>query len=207
VTALYLGTFAFGVIFTVATFALGAFGGGHDIHLHGIDLHGTGMHGAGHGDAAGGDGAHISPFNLSTICAFLAWFGGAGYLLSRFSHLTAAVVLALSAAVGVVGGALIFLPLTRYVIPRLTELRPADFQIEGVMAHVSVPIPAGAVGEVVYTLGGAQQVDGARSVSGEAIERGTEVVILKREKGIIYVERWDRFASGNQLPPGEPGQA
>ncbi len=75
------------------------------------------------------------------------------------------------------------------------------------MAHVSVPIPAGAVGEVVYTLGGAQQVDGARSVSGEAIERGTEVVILKREKGIIWVERWDRFASGNQLPPGEPGQA
>lgn len=200
-TALYLGTFAFGVIFTVATFALGAFGGGHDIHLHGVDLHGADAPGAGHGDV------HISPFNLSTICAFLAWFGGAGYLLTRFSHLTATVVLGLSAAVGVVGGALIFLPLARYVIPRLTEMRSSDYQVEGVMAHVSVPIPAGAVGEVVYTVGGAQQVDGARSVSGEAIERGTEVVILKREKGIIWVERWDKFASGNQLPPGEPGQA
>lgn len=202
-TALYLGTFAFGVIFTIVTFALGAFGSGGDIHLHGVDLHG-----AGHGDAgAGGHDAHISPFNLSTICAFLAWFGGAGYLLTRFSHLTAAVVLGLSAAVGVVGGALIFLPLSRYVIPRLTELRSSDYQVEGVVARVSVPIPAGAVGEVVYTVGGAQQVDGARSVSGEAIERGTEVVILKRDKGIIYVERWDKFASGNQLPPGEPGQA
>jgi len=37
---LYLGTFAFGVIFTIASFALGAFGGGHGVHLHGLDLHG-----------------------------------------------------------------------------------------------------------------------------------------------------------------------
>lgn len=202
--ALYLGTFAFGVIFTIATFALGAFGGGHDIHLHGLDLHGAG-HGA--GDAGGGHDAHVSPFNLSTIAAFLAWFGGAGYLLSRFSHLTALTVLFLSGAIGVVGGGLIFLTLARYVLPRLTELRDSDFRIEGVVARVTVPIRAGEVGEVVYSIGGAHQVAGARSVSGEAIDRGTEVVVLRREKGIIYVERWDRFASGNQLPPGEPGQA
>jgi hypothetical protein len=203
VTVLYLGTFAFGVIFTIATFALGAFGGGHDIHLHGVDFHG-----AGHGDAgAGGHDAHVSPFNLSTIAAFLAWFGGAGYLLSRFSDLTALTVLFLSGAVGVFGGGLIFVTLARYVLPRLTELREVDFQIEGVAGRVTVPIRAGEVGEVVYSIGGAHQVGGARSVSGEAIERGTEVVILRRDKGIIYVERWDRFASGNQLPPGEPGQA
>ena len=202
-TVLYLGTFAFGVIFTIATFALGAFGGGHDIHLHGVDLGGA----DGDGGAGGGHDAHASPFNLSTIAAFLAWFGGAGYLLSRFSDFAALSVLALSGVIGVVGGGLIFLTLTRYVLPRLTEMRPADFRIEGVSAHVSVPIVAGGVGEVVYTLGGAHQVDGARSVSGEAIERGTEVVILRREKGIIYVESWDRFAARNQLPPGEPGQA
>ncbi len=201
-TALYLGTFAFGVIFSLATFALGAFGGGTDIHLHGFDFHFGGPAHTG----AGGD-AHVSPFNLSTIAAFLAWFGGAGYLLSRFSHLTGLAVMALSAGVGVIGGGLIFVTLTKYVLPRLTEMKPGDFQVEGAVARVSVPIPAGEVGEVVYTLGGAQQVDGARSISGEYIERGAEVVVVKREKGIIYVERWDRFAKGNQLPPGEPGQA
>ena len=199
---LYLGTFAFGVIFTIASFALGAFGGGHGVHLHGLDLHG-----AGHGAGAGGHDAHISPFSISTISAFLAWFGGAGYLLTRFTHLTALFDLLLAASVGLVGGGIIFVILGKYVLPRLTELRQEDFQVPGSVGHLSVSIPAGAVGEIVYTVGGAQQVDSARSVSGEAIERGIEVVVLRREKGIAYVERWDKFASGNQLPPGEPGPA
>jgi hypothetical protein len=201
VEGLYLGTFAFGVIFTIATFVLGAFGGGDGVHLHGLDLHGA-DHGAG-----GAHDAHISPFSISTISAFLAWFGGAGYLLTRFTHLAALLDLLLAAAVGLVGGGIIFVILGKYVLPRLTELRQEDFQIPGSVGHLSVSIPAGAVGEIVYTVGGAQQVDSARSVSGEAIERGIEVVVLRREKGIAYVERWDKFASGNQLPPGEPEPA
>ena len=36
---LFVGCFAFGLIFTVASFALGAFGGGHDLHLPGFDAH------------------------------------------------------------------------------------------------------------------------------------------------------------------------
>jgi membrane protein implicated in regulation of membrane protease activity len=201
VEVLYLGTFAFGVIFTLVSFALGAFGSGDGIHLHGMDLHGA-DHGAG-----GGHDAHISPFSISTVSAFLAWFGGAGYLLTRFTDLAALLDLLLAATVGLVGGGIIFVILGKYVLPRLTELRQEDFQIQGTVGHLSVSIPAGAVGEIVYSVGGAQQVDSARSVSGEAIERGTEVVVLRREKGIAYVERWDKFAAGNQLPPGEPGPA
>ena len=201
VEALYLGTFAFGVIFTIASFALGAFGGGHGVHLHGLDLHGA-DHGGG-----GVHGAHISPFSISTISAFLAWFGGAGYLLTRFTHLTALLDLLLAAGFGLTGGGIIFVAIGRYVMPQLTELRQEDFQIQGTVGHLSVTIPAGAVGEIVYSLGGTQQVDSARSLSGEAIERGTEVVVLRRENGIAFVERWDKFAAGNQLPPGEPGPA
>lgn len=200
--ALYLGTFAFGVIFTIASFALGAFGGGHGLHLHGLDLHG-----ADHGGGGGAHGTHISPFSVSTISAFLAWFGGAGYLLTRFTHLTAMLDLLLAAGFGLAGGGIIFVSLSRYVLPRLTELRPEDFQIQGTVGHLSVTIPAGAVGEIVYSLGGTQQVDSARSLSGEAIERGTEVVVLRRENGIAFVERWDKFAAGNQLPPGDLGPA
>jgi hypothetical protein len=194
---LYLGTFAFGVIFTIASFALGAFGGGHGVHLHGLDLHGAG-HGAG-----GAHDAHISPFSISTISAFLAWFGGAGYLLARYSHLAAVSVLLVAAGAGLVGGGIIFVILGKYVLPRLTELRAEDFQVQGTVGHLSVSIAAGGVGEIVYTLGQSQQIDGARSATNEAIERGAEVVILRREKGIAYVERWDKFASSNQLPPGD----
>lgn len=197
VITFFLGCFSFGVIFTVASFALGAFGGGHGVHLHGLDLHGAG-HGAG-----GAHDAHISPFSISTISAFLAWFGGAGYLLARYSNLAAVSVLLVAAAAGLVGGGIIFLAITRYVLPRLTELRVEDFQVQGAVARVTASIHAGGVGEIVYTLGQSQQIDGARSTTNEAIERGAEVVILRREKGIAYVERWDRFVSSNQLPPGD----
>jgi hypothetical protein len=40
VTSLFLGCFAFGLIFTVATFVLGALDGSV-IHLPGVDLHGV----------------------------------------------------------------------------------------------------------------------------------------------------------------------
>jgi hypothetical protein len=148
VISFFVLCFVFGVVFTIASFALGAFGTQH-IDVPGFDLDAGGADGAGH------DGASISPFNLSTISAFLAWFGGAGYLLSRFSGLTALTPLAASFVAGFVGGSIIFITLTTYVLPRLTALRPEAFRVEGALGHVSVPVHAGGVGEVVCTLGAA----------------------------------------------------
>lgn len=217
----FLGCFAFGLIFTVASFLLGAFGSAH-LHLPGFHVDGgdvagahadylghagTGAdHGAGH--AVGQGHAHhastISPFNVSTISAFVTWFGGAGWLLARYSSLTAFAVTAAASAAGLVGGGIVFVTLARFVFPRLTVMRPEDYRIEGTLGHVTSPLAAGGTGEIVYLLGGTQHVDGARSLAGDAIERGAEVVILKLEGGIAYVERWDRFAARNQLPSGPP---
>ncbi len=195
----FLGCFAFGLLFTVASFALGAFGG--HLHVHGFDL---GGHDAGH---AGGPEAHVSPFNLSTISAFLAWFGGAGYLLARYSDLAALAVIGLSTGAGFVGGAIIFLTLTKYVLPRLTELRPEDFRVAGAMGRITIRIAPGGTGEVVYTLGGNQLILPARSVGPDGFERGADVVVARVEKGIAYVDRWERFAAEHALPAGEPGPA
>lgn len=201
-TAVFLGCFAFGVILTIASFALGAFGG--HLHVAGLDVETGGDHG-GHG--ATHDGAQVSPFSLSTVSAFLAWFGGAGYLLVRFSDLAAILVLLVAAASGVVGGGIVFVTLARYVVPRLTAMRPEDFRVEGAIGRVTVTIRPGGTGEIVYTLGGTRHVDAARSVSGDALDRGAEVVIQRRDKGIAWVERWDRFAATHELPPGEGGPA
>jgi hypothetical protein len=202
----FLGCFAFGLIFTVASFLLGAFGSGHDLHLPGFDAGGDGG-GETHGPGAGHHGAHMSPFNLSTISAFLAWFGGAGYLLTRYSNFTTAAILAVAGAAGVVGGGIIFVTLAKFIFPHLTEMRPEDYEVQGTVARVTSSIAAGGTGEIVYSLGGTRHADGARSVTGEALEHGTEVVILKVERGIAYVERWDKFADQHQLPPGDPGTA
>jgi hypothetical protein len=205
----FLGCFAFGLVFTVATFVLGAFGGGHGLHIPGLDgLLGHGDAGGHAGDAgAGHHGTSISPFNLSTISAFLTWFGGAGYLLERYSTFAGTLIVVLATASGLVGGGVIFVTLTRYLAPRLTEMRPEDYQVVGVAARISSPIRAGGTGEIVYTLAGTRRSDGARSASGEALERGAEVVILKVERGIAYVERWESYASRLGLPPGDADPA
>jgi hypothetical protein len=203
VSSLFLGCFLFGLLFTVASFLLGALGGDH-LHLPHLFLHGD----AGATDAAGThDAGHLSPFNLSIICAFLAWFGGAGYLLTRYSQLAALLVILLATLAGLAGGGIVFVTLSRFVLPRLAVMRAEDYRLPGVVARVTSAIHAGGTGEIVYSMGGTRRSEGARSARGEALPSGTEVVIVRVERGIAYVERWTTFADNNQLPRGEPDAA
>lgn len=198
-TSFFIGCFAFGLLFTVVTFLLGTLGG---THSHGV-AHGligslTGSHASTH--AHGQSGNQVSPFSLSTLSAFLTWFGGAGYLLTRYSPLAALAVTLTALVFGAIGGALFFTTVARYILPRLTVLNPEDFRVQGTVARVTSTIQPGGIGEIVYTLGGTRHSDGARSESHELIERGTQVVILRMEKGIAYVEPWATFADSHQLP-------
>jgi len=59
-----------------------------------------------HGGLKGG--THISWFNASSAMAFLAWFGGTGYLLTRHSHLLAVISLLLATAAGLAAGWVVF---------------------------------------------------------------------------------------------------
>src|SRR3954452_7103356 len=92
----YLICFAVGFCFSFFSFVFGhsRLGRLHLPHFHGHAGHvplahgptGTAQHSA--ATQAGGHGqghATVSPFNPPSIAAFLAWFGGAGYLLTRFS--------------------------------------------------------------------------------------------------------------------------
>jgi hypothetical protein len=119
----FLGCFAFGFVLSLVAFLAGSthlhlgHGGGHFGHAGHIGPHGHG----GHGDSSGA----VSKFNFGTISAFLTWFGGAGYILSTWGGLGLVLVLILSGAVGMVGGALIFLFAAKVLaigrsIPRIT---------------------------------------------------------------------------------------
>lgn len=203
-TSFFVGCFAFGLLFTVATFLLGGLGG-TESHgaAHGLINGPTASHASAH---ASGHGAnHVSPFSLSTLSAFLTWFGGAGYVLTRYSPLAALAVTATAAILGVLGAGIFFTVIARYIVPRLTVLNPEDFRIQGAIARVTSTIQPGGIGEIVYTLGGTRHADGARSESGATIERGTQVVILRIDKGIAYVEPWATFADFHQLPRSEIG--
>lgn len=194
-TTLFVGCFWFGLLFALASLLLGVFGG-HDLHIHAV--HGQSGHSGPHGGQV-----HVSPFSASTFAAFLTWFGGAGFLLTRYSGLTALAITGIATLAGASGAGVVFAGLARLIVPRLTVMHPEDFAVEGVVARVSSAIRPGGTGEIVYTLGGTRHSDGARSATAEVLERGTEVVILRVDKGIAYVDRWSRFAAANQLPPGE----
>jgi len=213
----YLICFAVGFCFSFFSFVFGnsRFGKLHLPHFHG---HGAGhlpmAHGpVGHAPAAAGQaathgpaapahdaqhavrGGSVSPFNPPSIAAFLAWFGGTGYLLTRFSALWVGLALSLSVIAGLVGGAIIFFFLTKILMSDQEFLDPADFVMVGVLGKLSVPIREGGTGELIYSQMGTRRVCGARSEDGSAIVKGAEVVVTRYDKGIAYVQLWEEMAN------------
>lgn len=184
--AIFLGAFLFGLLFAVISLALGAFDIGAD---HG-----------GHAGDHGHDGGH-DYLNFSVILAFVAWFGGVGYLASIGAGWTAAASIAVGVVGGLAGASFMYQVYKRFVRPAgRAELNPRDFEMTGKLARVTSTIRPGGVGEIVYEQSGARMVRAARSSSGNAIPRGTEVIVLSAERGVGSVAPWSELY-GEQLPP------
>ncbi|HUP28041.1 MAG TPA: hypothetical protein VM409_06370 [Chloroflexia bacterium] len=196
----FIFVFLFGLIFTVASLLLGFAHlgglngphiGGHDFDLH-IDGHHVhlGGHDSGHVDAHGHEGPGI--LNMPTIMAFLTWFGGAGYIFRQSMALNGYVAGGLAIGSGILGGGIMFMLLARVLWPMMSKpLSSADFQKEGTAARVVSPIREGGVGEIVYNKQGTRFISGASSATGAAIPKGAEVVILRYDRGLAYVEMVD----------------
>jgi membrane protein implicated in regulation of membrane protease activity len=136
----------------------------------------------------------VSPFNLFTIAAFLAWFGGTGYLLTRFSSIWFFMGLVWSVIAGFIGAGLVFLFMSKVLISKEENMDPADYDMVGVLGRISSPIREGGTGEIIYSQAGTRRTCGARSEEGSAIAKGDEVVVTRYEKGIAYVRRWEEMA-------------
>lgn len=146
-----------------------------------------------------GSRANISPFNFITLTAFLAWFGGTGYLLTRYSSLWVVSGLGLAAFSGAIGGGIVFLFLSRVLISQEESMDPADYEMTGVLGRVSVPVRENGTGEIIYSQAGTRRTCGARSEDSNAIPKGTEVVITRYEKGIAYVRLWTEMSGEDQM--------
>ncbi len=229
-TAFYLVCFIVGFVLTLLSFLLGAHHFG-DVNAHvdvghagDLDLgpahadlgHGGGVSVEG-GDSSAGDlasAAHVSPFNFSTIMAFITWFGGAGYILRVYSGLAAFLGLLVALLAGLFGGSVVFYYLARILIPGQTQMDPTEYYMPGTIARVTSTIHGRGAGEIVYSQGGYRKTAGARSATGETIPRETEVVIVSYEKGLAYVQSWDSYmkngpadldSAGSTGPPGSTG--
>ncbi len=202
----YLVCFLVGVTLTVLAFLGGGWHVPHlNIHTPHVPIHTPHLslphgghfatpHTAGGAAHAGAAGAEMPFLNFGTIAAFLVWFGGAGYLLTRYSTLVVSLVLIVAAVAGIIGANIIFWFVVKLLMKHDRELDPADYERVGVLGRIVSPVRQGGTGEMIFSQEGTRHTCGARSEDGAALDKGTEVIITRYEKGIAYVRRWDEMA-------------
>lgn len=165
----------------------------------------TASHAVSHTTSAEHKGAHIqheSNFSLETflnptsIALFLLGFGFFGYVF----HSTAQFVLPLTLLFAAVGGLVIAALLLLLVSRLFGDSEGATVQDvsdrTGLLGKVSITIQENSIGEIIYVSpGGMRKSIAARSVDGQRIESGQEVVVVnyQRGKGIAEVDTWDHF--------------
>ncbi|MDR3698831.1 MAG: hypothetical protein P4L56_04290 [Candidatus Sulfopaludibacter sp.] len=170
--------------------ALSLLAGSVHLHLPHLHVH-QGVHVSMRGGSGGGGRVDLSWFNFGTIAAFLAWFGGTGYLLEHYYHVWFLIVLGIAMFSGLGAGAIVFWFLAKFLMGREKELDPDDYDMVGVLGKLSIPIRAGGTGELVYSQEGTRRVTGARAENGDSLPKGCEVMVTRYERGIAYVRRWD----------------
>ncbi len=199
----YLICFVAGLMLSVVSLVggMGRIGGhvhlphiGHPIHIphapakgH-LPQGGSGLHTA----TGAATGMPTIPWwNGFSIMIFLCWFGAAGYLLIRYGSFAAGVVVVLALVCGLAGGAIIFFFLSKVLLPHEHELTADETEVVGAVGRISAPIRAGGTGEMVYEQLGALRSAAARSEDGEPIQKQEEVFVVRYERGIAYVRRWE----------------
>jgi hypothetical protein len=171
--------------------ALAFLAGSVHLHLPHLHLH-HGIHVPVRGMVRGAArGSELPWFNFGTIAAFLAWFGGTGYLLQHYYSVWFVVTLAVATVSGIGGASIVFWFLAKVLMAREAALDPADYDMVGVLGRLSIGIRPGGTGELIYTQEGTRRVTGARSEDGNPIARGSEVMVTRYEKGIAYVRPWE----------------
>ncbi len=185
----YLFCFCVGFLCSLLSFLAGS------SHLH---LHlPRAMHGhSGHGPGA--KGSQNSPINFGTVAAFLAWFGGVGYLLSRYSSMWAVLALAFAVLGGLIGAAVVFWFLFKVLLKHDRDLDPADYEMVGVLGRLSSTVRENGTGEMIFSQDGVRRAASARSEDGRPIAKGVEVVVTRYERGIAYVRTWEEISESKK---------
>lgn len=200
----FLACFMVGLGFSLLSFFSGMF----NLHLPDHSAFSFHVHGhLGHMDHAHADSSHVSPFNIATIMAFLAWFGGAGFLFTHYYGFYILAAFAIALLAGLIGGSTVFWFLAKVLVANDYSLKSADYEMAGVLATVNSSIREGGTGEIVYSQEGVRRSAAARSEDGKAIAKGEEVLVLRYEKGCAYVSRWGEVASGGDLKQREVDEA
>jgi len=195
---LYLICFVAGFLFSLFAFVGG--------HLHFPHIPGGHVHGS-YSGAKLGHGHILSYLNPMSLAVFLAWFGGTGYLLTRYSSIWFVIGLGVAVLSGLTGAGIVYLFLKKVLMADDQCLDPADFEMAGVLGRVSSFIRQGGTGEIIYSQEGTRRTCGARAEEGTAIPKGAEIIVTRDEKGIAYVRLWTDMAGDDSQESNSASKA
>lgn len=133
----------------------------------------------------------LAGLNLPVFGMALIAFGAVGYLISRYSGLGFPARLLIAALSGGAAYGGMTLLLAKWALRAPLE-DPHELQelIQGHIAIVVQAIGATTPGRIEYTLNGHHHSVEARSLNGQPISVGTEVVIDQQEGDVAQVEPW-----------------
>lgn len=204
--SIFLGMFLLGFLFTLISAVMsGAFGhafgegsafdahagdgfGGNDGATMGGDVGPTAAEGHAEVGWAQHDLATFSPLSPTTISAFLAAAGGAGWLCVARWEMGAWPAMLLATICGLLFAALVFFGLTWVFRVTQGSSLVSQSSLVGTEAEVSIAIPSGHMGEVAYLRMGQRCLMQARCADAAEITRGAKVVIKSVSPTVFIVE-------------------
>jgi hypothetical protein len=220
----YLICLLVGLVFAIITGVLSGVAGhdtgfgGHDVGGHDIGGHDVGGHDAGAGHDVGGhdmgqagltdSSIHFSPLSPVVLAMFVTTFGGVGLLGDKGLGLPWLLHLPMATLSGLVFGAVTFYAFAKLVLWAQGSSQASITEAMGAQAEVIIPIPAGGVGKIAYTLRDRRFTASARAANGEAVANHTMVVITSISGPTLLVRESDeeQLRKLTPQPPAEGAQ-
>ncbi|MCX7749214.1 MAG: hypothetical protein N2645_20325 [Clostridia bacterium] len=171
----YIGFFTFGLIYSAVSMVLG----GHD--FHGGDF-------SGHGHDGNGEGAP-SPLSPLVIASAVTAFGAVGLIGKLGFKFTDALSIPFATICSVIVGAVVFFGVVRLLYRSQSNSSFSLEDLTGVVAEVITPIPQNGLGEIAYVVNGVRYNNSAKSLYGEEIKRGHDVIIMEFKENVAMVVR------------------
>jgi membrane protein implicated in regulation of membrane protease activity len=130
-------------------------------------------------------GGTVSPLKPTVIAAFITAFGGSGLILARIMPPYGSLPLA-----GLVGVGVAFALFKLVVVPLSKAQNTSTVEIQSLIGHpakVTIKIPQGKFGKIVYRVDGNTYSAPARAEDGKEIRRDAEVEIVYIENNTYFV--------------------
>ena len=91
-----------------------------------------------------------------------------------------------------------FLFLVKVLLAHDKSLDAADYDMIGVLGHLSSAIREQGTGEMSFSQEGIRRSAPARTEDGTELAKGTDVIVTGYDKGIAYVRRWEDLTDSKE---------